>query len=43
MMDDSEIPKYDISSESFNLCEGCGCSWCECGFEKDKDEEIEVN
>lgn len=23
-------PKYDINSLAYNLCEGCGCSWCEC-------------
>jgi hypothetical protein len=41
MNDEKEYiePKYDITSESFNLCECCGCSWCECGFEREESEE----
>lgn len=41
---DDMIPKYDISSESYNLCEVYGYSWCECSFlnEVDRSENKSI-
>lgn len=38
MQEDTD-PRYDITSESYNLCPCCGFSWCECGFEREDEDE----